>query len=160
MVSTKRCSTPQAFGLSNQGGTYEDNQQDDKSRFELHFRWFSLFWFPAMKFYRGDYFHVLLMVVICFCLGNCELPFSRSSYTTETCSLVSKLSEGFHKENKAWKPRLWSPIRSPSSSRQIQTHRQLKLFWRFSFLKNEKLSLWKFLLRPSYTVDPLHNLSV
>ena len=45
-----------AFGLSNQGGNYEHSQQDDKRRFELHFRCFSLFCFPAMKFYRGDFF--------------------------------------------------------------------------------------------------------
>ena len=139
MVSTTR--TLLAFGLSNQGGNYEHSQQDDKSRFELHFRWFSLFWFPAMKFYRGDYFHVLLMVVICFCLGNCELPFSRSSSTTETCSLVSKLSEGFHKENKAWKPRLGSPIRSPSSSRQIQTQTTWAIFKLFSSQKWKAFAL-------------------
>ena len=131
MVSTKRSSTPQAFGLRNQGGNYEHSQQDDKSRFELHFRWFSLFWFPAMKFYRGDYFHVLLMGVICFCLGNCELPFSRSSSTTEMCSLVSKLSEGFHKENKAWKtvePNMVAIFISANTDTQT-TYAILKVFF-------------------------------
>ena len=56
MVSLTAIFIKLAFGLSNQGGNYEHSQQDDKRRFELHFRCFSLFCFPAMKFYRGDFF--------------------------------------------------------------------------------------------------------
>ena len=158
MVSRRRWSTPLAFGLSNQGGNYEHSQQDDKSRFELHFRWFSLFWFPAMKFYRGDYFHVLLMVVIMFLSRKLWVTFQPIFLYDWDVLTRFKVIRRF--------PQRKQGVESCGAQYGRHLHlgkywqRQLELFLSFSLLKNEKLSLWKFLLRPSYTVDPLHNLSV
>ena len=95
-----------------------------------------------------------MAVRVCFCLWKCDFPFSGSPHKTETCSLL----QSYRKVPTEREDGVWSRIRSPSSSRQIRTQTSEAIFKLFFSKYDGKLSLWKFLLRPPYTVDPLHDL--
>ena len=164
MVSTTTSTTTStsspgslALGLYNQRGNYKHSQQDDQNRFELHFWCFSRFWFPAMKFYRDGFFHVPSTCTGCWWLS--AYVFVSENVISPSADLDIRLRrlhlfQSYRKVPTEREDGVWSRIRSPSSSRQIRTQTSEGIFKLFSSKYNGN-----FLLRLSYTVDLLHNLS-